>query len=202
MSCRARLGFVAVLVITVSLISGCGGDDSPDEPSPPDSPAEAPTEPPAEPEDGQPAETTPCANEEDGFVVHYPADWHTNSGEVATECSYFNPEPFEVPEATEFFGAAIDIRREPADLEAIAGEDPATRVVESEEVQVAGRPAVRRETEATGRALLPEGTRTYQYLVDVDGETLVLATHDLDDHHFAQAREVLDDMAATLELIR
>lgn len=141
-----------------------------------------------------------CENPDAGYAVRYPAGWHTNDGSVTAPCSFFDPEPFELPEASEPPPLAVSISREPFALADLASESPATRVLASEEVEVAGRPALRRETESTGDGLLPAGVRSLEYLVDLDGETLVAATRSHGGLTFERNGEVLQEMVATLEL--
>lgn len=140
-----------------------------------------------------------CENPDAGYAVRYPAGWHTNDGSVTAPCSFFHPEPFELPEASEPPPLAVSISREPIALADLAGESPATRVLASEEVEVAGRPALRRETESTGDGLLPAGVRSLEYLVDLDGETLVAVTRSQSGLDFERNGEVLQQMVATLE---
>lgn len=141
-----------------------------------------------------------CENPDAGYAVRYPAGWHTNDGSVTAPCSFFNPEGFELPEASEPPPLAVSISREPVAFADVTRESPATRVVASEEVEVAGRAALRRETESTGDGLLPAGVRSLEYLVDLDGETLVAATRSQGRLDFERNGEVLQEMVATLEL--
>ncbi len=141
-----------------------------------------------------------CDNAEAGFSVSFPGGWHTNPGDVTAPCSYFHPEEFELPEAQEVTGIAISIRREPVPFDRVTGEDLAIRVLESEETQIDGRRAVQRETESTGEALFPEGVRGSEVVVDLDGDTLIASTYDVDDLDYARNREVLDAMADTLSI--
>ena len=93
---------------------GCGDDETGT-----GSPASA-TQTTAAPEPHEEtAQTRRCASEEGGYSVEYPTDWHTNSGEPPT-CSFFDPEPVEVPERPRDVAglATISIRREP-----VAGRD-------------------------------------------------------------------------------
>lgn len=141
-----------------------------------------------------------CENPEAGYAVRYPAGWHTNDGSVTAPCSFFHPEAFELPEASEPPPLAVSISRQPVAFAAVTGESPATRVVVSREVEVAGRPALRRETESTGEGLLSAGVRSLEYLVDLDGETLIAATRSQGRLDFERNGEVLQEMVATLEL--
>jgi len=141
-----------------------------------------------------------CENPDAGYAVRYPAGWHTNDGSATAPCSFFHPEGFELPEASEPPPRAVSISREPVAFADVTRESPATRVVASEEVGVAGRPALRRETESTGDGLLPAGVRSLEYLVDLEGETLVAATRSQGGLDFERNGEVLQEMVATLEL--
>lgn len=147
------------------------------------------------------AETADCTNEASGFRLEYPADWHTNDGDVGEPCSFFDPEPIEVPEATEFFDVAVIVSREPVTLDVIAGEDPSRTVLEREETEIAGGRAMRMEIEATGQGLLDRGTRSYQVVVDADGESLIVSTFDVGDLDYGRNKEIVDQMADSLELI-
>jgi hypothetical protein len=204
----ARIGLAAFLA--AALLAACGADDD-QEVQPPQEAPPAETEPPdtdpvetepveTEPAD-PPAETASCTNEDAGYTVQYPADWHPNEGDVAQPCSFFDPEPFEVPEATEFFGAAISVRREPIAAEdLVEGPDPTREVLEREETEIAGQRAFRIESESTGDGLLEAGVRYYQVIVVVDGESLIVETYDLDEHDYEQNREVVDELAESLQL--
>lgn len=209
------LRLALVLLLSATLLAACGGDDDADV-QPPQEPPPAETEPsdtdpvetdpvetdPVETEPDEPAtETAACTNEEAGYTVQYRADWHPNEGDVAQPCSLFDPEPFEVPEATEFFGAAISVRREPIAAEdLVEGADPTREVLEREETEIAGQRAFRIESESTGDGLLDAGVRSYQVIVVVDGESLIVETYDLDEHDYEQNREVVDEMAESLQL--
>lgn len=141
-----------------------------------------------------------CENPDDAFSVRFPAGWHTNPGEVTSPCSYFHPEEFELPENAEVTGIAISIGREPVAFRQVTGEDPSRRVLEREETRIDGRRAVRRVTESTGEALFPEGVRGLEYLVDLDGETLIASSYDVGDLRFRRNRDVLAAMVQTLQI--
>ena len=148
-----------------------------------------------------PDRTATCTNEASGYRVSYPEDWHVNDGGVAEPCSYFHPEPFEVPEATEFLDVAVLVSREPVPLDVVTGEDPTRTVLDSEETEIAGNPAVRMEVEATGEGLLDRGTRSYQVVVGLDGESLILSTFDVGDLDYERNKQAVDELADSLELI-
>jgi hypothetical protein len=76
-----------------------------------------------------------------------------------------------------------------------------TELVEEEETTVDGRHALVAEMRITDQAsLLPPDTRFYQYVVDLDGRTLIAVTHDLPGHDFGENREILDEMMETVEI--
>jgi hypothetical protein len=210
-----RLVLVLLASLALLVLAGCGGDEEADAPATPQptgtEPGEVEPPEPTEPVETEPAETEPgegdttsCTNEEAGFRVDYPADWYTNdeTGPVQP-CTFFDSEPFEVPVATEFFGAAVAVSRQPVAAEEILeGVDPTREVLEREETEVAGQRAFRMEAESTGDGLLDAGVRYYQVVVAVNGESLILATYDLDEQDYERNREVVDEMADSLELLR
>ena len=188
---RVPLAAAAALLLAAS---ACGGN-SEGEPETVTTETETETEP-----SGGDELTEGCENPDAGYAVRYPAGWHTNDGSVTAPCSFFHPEPFELPEASEPPPLAVSISREPIAFADLTRGSPATRVLASDEVEVAGRPALRRETESTGDGLLPAGVRSLEYLVDLDGETLVAATRSQSGLDFERNGEVLQEMVATLEL--
>ena len=188
---------MVVLAAVMLAAAGCGDEEQADTTPPTGTSAQTTTSP----RGVQMAQTTRCTNEQDGYSIEYPADWHTNSDDPPT-CEFFDPEPIELPEQPQDVAglAAISVDREPAAFSRVSGEDPGSRVIERGEVQIAGRPAVRRLIEATGQALLPEGRRSYQYLVKLDGDTLVATADGREDRDFEAHREILDEMMRSLEL--
>lgn len=154
--------------------------------------------------DAAPPETVPaerqCTNPAAGYTLAYPREWHTNTGEVLPVCSLFHPDDFEVPERTETTGVAISVSREPVAFEFVTGEQPGRRELLEEETTVAEHPAVRLEYVATGEALLPEGTPVYEYLVDLDGETLIATLRGLGSLDFEASKDVLDGMMESLTI--
>ncbi len=146
------------------------------------------------------AGTTSC--DADRYQVAYPAGWSTNAGTVVPACRFFNPEPFTVPPATEFFDVAVVFDVEavpfPSLVEGVGGVEE--EVIARSDVTISGHPGLRVEARATGSSLVPSGTPSLRYLVDLDGATLVTATYGLPGSDHIRNREVLEAMMASLEL--
>lgn len=82
-------------------------------------------------------------------------------------------------------------------MERLSGE----HVRESKETTIAGRNAVQLLLESTGEALLPEGTLVYQYLVDIQGRTLIASTSSVASAGtFDSNQAVLDRMMESLNV--
>jgi hypothetical protein len=142
-----------------------------------------------------------CTSTEGGYVAEYPAAWHTNDGRVMSPCALFDPQPIEVPPASELpsdIAVAIFVHHVP--FETVASASMGVRVIASDDRQVAGRRAVRRLLEQTGEGLLDAGMRTMDYVVDWgDGRTLTAHSHDAGDPDFDTKQQVLDAMMARLQ---
>ena len=188
------------LLLLALVLAACGGDD---EASAPDTGEPATT---AAPEPGDATTTgvdvaATCTNDDLGYTIDYPDGWWANGGDVAPPCSYFNPEPIELPEASEPPPTAARVDVEPVAFERVVGEQLGREILSREDVQVAGRPAARLEFESTGEALLDAGTRLYQYVVDLGGgEVLIATTQEADDLDYERNKQVLDAMVESLEL--
>lgn len=187
------------LLLAAALLAGCGADET-DEAGAPEPPVTGTAPVDTGPVE-EPAERQRCESEQ-GYTVEFPGDWHTNEPDApAPACTFFDPDPLDVPEATEFFGAAVTVSREPVAAEEIVeGPDPSREVLSREETEVAGQRAFRIEAESTGEGLFDAGVRSYQVIVVVDGESLILSTYDFEDQDYERNREVVDEMAASLEL--
>lgn len=142
--------------------------------------------------------------ETDAYSVRFPGDWHVADDPEDEPCEWFNPEEFDLPEATEATEVAIHLNH-PVDapfdeLVADAAESPAVdQVLRRDDVTVAGHEAVRVETVASGEALLPQGARSYTYFVaDVDGAVMVASTTSLGEGDYEENQAVLDEMMSSL----
>lgn len=146
---------------------------------------------------------TRCENPE-GFAVSSPADWVTNDGSVVEPCSQFDPEPFDVPEATDERVAAITAYVDPVPYSEV-GIGQADTQDERALTAVDGHQAVR--IEGPAGELYPDGATSVRYLIDLDrglddegAGTLFLDTVELTGMDFGRNVAVLDRMVRTLEL--
>jgi hypothetical protein len=143
---------------------------------------------------------TECVNRVEGYAVRYPAGWHANTGEVLGPCSLFDPEPIEVPPASEIpLDIAIMIGFEPVPFSTLAGEVLGRRDLVREPTTVDGRRAMRIEGETTGEGLHDRGIRSYQYIVDLGDTTMVASTYEAGSLPLERKRRILDAMMATFD---
>jgi hypothetical protein len=147
-----------------------------------------------------------CTNEEAGYEVDHPADWDVFEGEELADCSAFDPDEVifdlhaEVPLA-----AAIQIRATGDDLETVVEglEERGYDVTSEEQFTVDGTPAVRVEAEVTEDGVFPAGTQLYEYYIERDEGTTIVATandyREDEERDLDEFREVLDGMIASFE---
>lgn len=94
-----------------------------------------------------------CENAEAGFRVSFPDSWYTNTAYAGNSaCQFFNPGPFVVTAGRPAQGVAVDIGYVPTG----SGIGRFSSPIWSEDVTVAGRPAVRSAWAGTGQ----EGSHT------------------------------------------
>lgn len=189
-------------VISLTVLAACSAPTS-DTPAPPAQ---------QQPAQQQPAQQQPapapalqlsqqCTNERAGFTISYPAGWHTNSGDVIPACSAFDPEPVEIPAQSEVpFEIAVVIGAQDVAFDKTATESQFERILSSERLTIAGRPAMRAEVEATGEGLADRGMRTLRYAIDLgSGRSLVASTNRTGDS-YEQEKEILGKMVETISL--
>lgn len=136
-----------------------------------------------------------CRNDEAGFDVTYPAAWYTEA------CRQFDPAPLDESVVDRDAAIAFETRR--MQLEAFVRElsGPAQDLIERRRVEVAGRPALRLRLRATRDSrLVPPGTLTTQYVVDLRGSVLVARAAGRPGSTFGAAEDVLDRMIFSLKL--
>lgn len=138
-----------------------------------------------------------------GITVEYPAGWLVNDGDVLPECSAFDPESMEIPEASEFLDAAVLLSVEPVDFATISDPDSQSgRALARSTATVDGHDAVRVETESDGEALLDAGTRSTTWIIELDEvRTLTASTYEIATaEEYESNRAVLDQMVPRLQL--
>jgi hypothetical protein len=123
--------------------------------------------------DALPAGWSRCTNAERrfrGYSIGYPGGWYTTHLTPEQACEYFDPEPFEILEGTEFPPTAlfVTVTLEPLDTYVDQLTDPMFfDTIRREDTTVDGRPAVLVETVATGEGESEPGERRYGYVVDI-----------------------------------
>jgi len=148
-----------------------------------------------------------CTNETLGYEVSYPADWYANAeieqefGDPIPACTYFSSQPMDIaPNAGLPPTVAISFER----WTEVPPTGEGWEVVSREETSVAGLPAVVIELEQTSDAGAPfsaAGDRTYGYEVELpDGSVLTVSTGTTADGDYAEHKDVIDQMMATVEL--
>ena len=168
----------------------------------------------ASPSDGSLGDAQECENEELGYEVGYPEDWWANERiepdeptlTPIPECMYFAREPVDLqPNAGLPGGLAVhfDVRegQEAVDPELM---ESYGEILGQDDDTVDGRPATVWETEATnGTSFTPAGSRTYQYVIELeDGSQLVAITDSVhqDEEDYEATKPILDAMMDSLEL--
>lgn len=145
--------------------------------------------------------TQRCTNPQTGISISYPAGWLTNDGDVMPPCSAFDPRAVDLPRESEIpFDIAVTLGVEENPFDPDVASNEWERVVSVEPATVAGRRAIRVETEATGQGLADRGMRSLRYVVDIgDRRTLVASTHDA-GREYETNKNVLARMVQTISL--
>lgn len=158
----------------------------------------------AQPDNGTPlALGQTCTNEAAGYTIRYPTGWQTNPGDVTEQCRVFDPAAITLPERSESFDEAIHIRVDRVPFEQVTDETSISeRQLSRRETTIDGHQAVVVEAESTGQALLPEGIRSYRYAVNLNGQTLIASTYDVQGTQYQRNKQVLDQMINTLDITR
>ncbi len=150
-----------------------------------------------------------CENEELGYEVDYPGDWWANERiepedenlDPIAACQFFAAEQVELqPNAGLPNGIAIRFEIPEQEIDPLEGGD----VISDDETTVDGRDTRVVEMEPEPQAgFVPEGSRMYRYVVEIDdGRQLVATTDDIlqDDARYEEAKPILDAMMDTLEI--
>jgi len=104
-----------------------------------------------------------CVNTVEGFSIAYPGDWYTTEIRPREVCRQFHPTTFVIPREGEYPLTALNVGW----VDGFPGrvDTEFDRVLRWEQTTVAGRPAVRVETESTGAGQDVIGTRRYGYTI-------------------------------------
>jgi hypothetical protein len=205
---RVRAGTALLILLA---LSGCAADPpsggpapaeptaaAPGAPSPPDatrSPAAEPTSThPAEPEEQR------CDHPTEGYSIAFPDGWFVVAAEGIEPCAFFHPEPLTLEPNSEATGVAVRAEVRDVPFDQARQDAQAEGEQTAQERTVAERAAVRLDGVLTEEVLLPAGTRTTTWLVELDAGTLLLTTDDAGDDDYDVAVQVLDEMAASLEI--
>ena len=154
-----------------------------------------------------------CTNAERRFAsysIGYPGGWYTTHLNAEQACEYFDPEPFEILEGTEFPPTALFVTMalEPFDTYVEQLTDPMFfDTIRREDTNVGGLDAVLIETVATGEGENEPGERRYGYVVQascagnvcVQGGRVfvVLATGLPEDERYDEFKTVADEAVKT-----
>lgn len=143
-----------------------------------------------------------CSNPRAGYAIAYPEGWQTNLGEVIARCRLFGPQLGEVEAGTEVpLSVPIFLQATNRPFPAQSPpNDPGLEIISSQRTQVNGHRALILRGQGTGEGLIPQGMATYQYLVDIDGSTLIAATYGAGDLAFSDKMAVLDQMMTTFDV--
>lgn len=198
-----RLGVLIGLALSAAV--GCdGGAGDPPGPTPTRGAAGPSATAPGMPSPGSdatPAGWARCVNEVQGYTIAYPADWFTTTNNPENACRWFDPEPFEVRDATEgpLTAMTVTVVDQPfAELVRSFEQPEGRRVLRAERSEVAGRPALRHESENTEEILLPVGARSYGWLVDFGDRAVLVETTALPGETYGEAAAVVDRAVRTL----
>ena len=175
--------------------------------SPTASPQTAPARP-SHTQDGPLGDAAECENEALGYEVDYPGEWWANERvepedanlTAIAACQYFAPNEVELqPNAGLPNGIAIhfEIPDQPID-------PPEDEILSEEDTTVDERDARAVETEPAPQAgFVPEGSRVYSYIVELDDDSRLVARTDnilQDDALYEESKAILDAMMETLEI--
>ena len=174
-------------------------------PTPDDEPASVS---PSPTQGGPLGDALSCENEELGYEVDYPGEWWANERIEPDDpnltpipaCQYFAPSEVELqPNAGLPNGIAIRFEIPDQAIDATGG-----TVLSEESTTIDDREARVIETEPEPQAgFVPEGSRLYRYIVELeDGRQLVATTDDIlqDEARYEESKPILDSMMDTLEI--
>ena len=137
-----------------------------------------------------------CANNVEMYEVSYPEGWHSDSLEPDDACSLFDPVAFNIPTDSEFPTTALMthyLGRDAYEDALSSLTDPRYwRTLDSQEMIISGRPAIRLERESTGEGYFERGLTAYGYVLDVNGRAFIAWTTNMGTGDYAAFKETVD----------
>jgi hypothetical protein len=156
----------------------------------------------AQAETGLPPGWRLCTNERLGYALGYPSDWYSPALSAESECTFFDPTPIQLPDASDVFGAILEVA--PAQERYAAVVDSLVegrKVIERRDLTISGRPAVQILSRATSEGVEPRGSESAAYVVNRGTEPpLMLRTINEPNSNWEERLRILDEAARTLVL--
>lgn len=148
-----------------------------------------------------------CSNTTVGFEVAYPKDWFTTYNNPNSQCMFFAPYSFVLPESTQSAGeiTPITITIEHVEewentVKLYQNPNDLYSVVDSENLQINGRSAIKVQSTTTGSGSLPRGFRRITYLIFDSNTPTILTYKQLEENADISTDEyLLEDMVSSLK---
>ena len=142
-----------------------------------------------------------CTEPDGRVTVDYPDEWFTPEDGEPGACRFFGEEPVDLDAA---IGgdvlAAIEVVVEPAPFDEVAEPQLGVREEEREPFDDGDRRALRQRLKATGEAGFPEGMQIERFLLDLEGETLIISSYADDDATLDKRQPLLEAMLRSAEI--
>lgn len=145
-----------------------------------------------------------CVNRGVGFRISYPAGWYTHHPAPEVACFFFDPRTFEYPPDDDVRPTALQVRPGGTFDEALdAATDPrVVEIIEREDLELAGRRAVRVETRTRSGGAYGAGTLTYAYILDREPRAFVVRTASAAEIDYEPWKRIVDRAVETMEFTR
>lgn len=148
-----------------------------------------------------------CSNTALGFELAYPKDWFTTYNDPASQCMYFAPYSFVIPESlqTDSEITPISIKIVPTGewentIKLYQNPNELYGVVNSTNMQINGRLTTKVESTSTGAGSLPRGFKRVAYLVFDSKNPAIISYNQLEEKDdISTSQKVLDDMVSSLK---
>jgi hypothetical protein len=143
-----------------------------------------------------------CTNERLGYALGYPSDWYSPALSAESACTFFDPTPIQLPEASDVFGPTLDVAPAQESFDAVVESlVDGRKVIDRRNVTLSGRPAVQLLTAAVDEGAEPRGSEAAAYVVDRGTEPpLMLRTVNEPNSNWEERLRILDAAARSLVL--